>query len=132
MRKRLVPQRRHVESIQRGEPQVVRLEGAARFVTLDDPALPPTLAQGAFCRLAPPEDMAPDEVASWRDQVARVARAVRVLPQLRSADVALTNARACEDERVGSIREEAEALAAETGDSAVKALVSAALDEVGA
>ena len=130
MRKRLVPRRRGVESIQRRDPEVVRIEDAARFVTLDDPTQPPTMAQGAFVRLQPSEGMTPDEVSSWRDLVAKVARAVRVVPAQRSADVALAQMRP--DDRVGSIREEAEALAAETGDAEVVNLVRATLDEVGA
>lgn len=111
---------------------MVRVEDPSRFVTLDSPDLPLTLAQGAFVRLQPAEDMTPDAITAWRDRVATVARAVRVLPQVKAADVALASVRVDEDDRVGSIREEAEALAAETGDEDVIRLVRQTLDEVGA
>lgn len=111
---------------------MVRVEDSSRFVTLESPDLPLTIVAGAFVRLQPPEGMTPDAVAAWRDQVAKVARAVRVLPQLTAADVALANKRAGEDEVVGSIREEAEAIAAEMGDPEVIDLVKRTLDEVGA
>lgn len=110
--------------------EVIPVDGAGRLVTLEDPRAPSTLAQDAFCRLRPGEAVTPDQVASWRDSVARVARAVRVVPAPRAAAVALDAARVGEGERVGTFREEATALARETKAPDVEALVLRLLDEV--
>lgn len=106
------------------------VEASSRFVTLDRVDLPLALAQDAFVRLQPSEDMTPEMIADWRASIAKVARAVHVLPQRRSADVALASKRVDEDETVGSIREEAIAIATEMGDSEVIDLVKRTLDEV--
>lgn len=109
----------------------VRRFDAARLVTLDDPASPTTLAQDAFARLRPPEGTDPETVASWRESVAKVAKAVRVIPPPKAALVPAASDRS-DDVPVGTIREEATKLAEETGNDAVIANVSRILDEVGA
>lgn len=111
--------------------EVRRIE-AARLVTLDDPDSPSTLAQDAFARLRPPEGTDPEVIASWRESVARVAVAVRVVPPPKAALVPAASDRSDVDDPVGTIREEATRLAEETGSEAVKANTKRILDEVGA
>jgi hypothetical protein len=119
----------------RVRPQVridVRAVGnPARLVTLEDPNAPPTMAQDAFARLRPPEGTTPEAVASWRLVVEKVARAVRVVPAPQAALVPQASERS-DTSACGSIRQEAEALAVETGSDAVVALTADLLDEVGA
>lgn len=109
----------------------VLVDAPARLVTLEDPAAPPQAAQDAFARLRPTPGTDPAVVASWRDSVARVARAVRVVAPAQAAAVPLASTRV-DDAAVGTVREEALRLAAETGDARVEALVAKLLDEVGA
>lgn len=111
--------------------EVVGISKAARLVTLGDPDAPPTLARDAFARLKPPEGTSPDAVTSWRDSVAKVARAVRVVATPTAAAVPVASTRVDETE-VGSIREEALQLAEETKNPHVVELVARLLDEVGA
>ncbi len=103
----------------------------SRLVSLDDPNAGPESARGAFARLRPPEGTTGEQTAAWREAVARVAQAVRVVPPPRAALVPAASDRS-DAGPVGSIREEATALAEETGDTTVKQLVAAILDEVGA
>lgn len=110
----------------------VRKLEATRLVTLDDPAGDAASASGAFVRLRPPEGTSPEQTALWREAVARVALAVRVVAAPRAALVPASSDRSDDDEPVGTIREEAEKLAAETNDPDVVALVARVLDEVGA
>lgn len=105
---------------------------ATPMVTLDDPTEPPVRAVGAFARLRPPEGMTAAEIDSWRIHVAKHARAVKVLPAPRAADVPGEAQRVDEDEIVGTIREEAVAMAKETKNPDVLKLVTKILDEVGA
>lgn len=115
-----------------GKVKTILVRESVRLVTLDDPASSPETASGAFARLQPPEGLSPVEVDSWRERVAAVARAVKVLPAPRSADVPTASQRVDEDEVVGTIRDEAMALAEETKNPAVIELVTKTLDEVGA
>jgi len=126
--------RRRVHKAVHNMPAIraVAVRGPVKLVTLEDPNAPPTLAQDAFARLRPPEGTSPDAVASWREGVAKVARAVKVLPSLRGDDVPNASTRVDVDEKVGSIREEAMGLAEETKNPHVVALVKRLLDEVGA
>lgn len=110
----------------------VRRINAARLVTLEDPNGPTTLAQDAFARLRPPEGTDPETVASWREAVSRVARAVRVVPPPKAALVPAASDRSDNSEHVGTVREEATRLAAETENEAVIANVKRILDEVDA
>ena len=112
--------------------QVTAVARPSRLVTLEDPASPPTLAQDAFARLRPPEGSPPDVVASWRDSVAQVARAVRVLPTRFDASVPLASERNDDRAEVGSFREEALALARETNAPEVVDLVALICDTNGA
>jgi hypothetical protein len=112
--------------------EIVRIKAPARLITLEDPSAAPTRAQDAFARLRPPEGTSGDAIASWRDLVARVALAVRVVAPPRAALVPMASTRVDAGERVGSVREEALALATETDDDAVVALVTTLLDEVSA
>jgi len=114
--------------------RVIPLESAALLVTLEDPRAPLTEEiRGAFVRLRPPEGTTPEEVSAWREEVSRRARAVRVIPPPRAADVPLASTRVdAAAEKVGSFREEALSLARETGVDGVEALVLRILDEVGA
>lgn len=111
--------------------EVTAVARPSRLVTLDDPASPSTLAQDAFARLRPPEGSPPDVVASWRDSVARVARAVRVLPTRFDASVPLAAERDDDRVEVGSFRDEALALARETKNDAVVDLVALICDTNG-
>lgn len=111
--------------------RAVAVREPARLVTLEDPNGATTPAQGAFARLRPPEGATPDAVASWREEVAKVARAVKVLPSLRSDDVPAASTRV-DGARAGTIREEALSLAEGTKNPQVVELVSRLLDEVGA
>lgn len=123
--------RRRVKRVDVGLPEIVPIDGAARLVTLESPEAPLGEAAGAFARLRPPEGMAADEVATWRDRVASVARAVRVVSAPRAAAVPLASTRV-DEEPVGTVREEALLLARETGDAEVEALTARLLDEAGA
>jgi hypothetical protein len=111
--------------------RAVSVSGAARLVTLEDPNADATPARDAFARLRPPEGTSPDAVSSWRAVVEKVARAVKVLPSLHADDVPAASTRVGEGEEPGTIREEATALAAETGNPDVVSLVGRLLDEVG-
>lgn len=90
------------------------------------------MAQDAFARLKPPEGLTPLQIDSWRNLVAKVARAVKVLPAPRSADVPVDAHRVEEGERIGTIRDEALALATDTKNGEVVEMVTRILDEVGA
>lgn len=104
----------------------------APMVTLDSPEDDAELARDAFVRLTPQEDMSEDDIESWRDSVAKVAKAVKVIPPPKSADVPLEAGRIEEDEEVGTIREEAVAVAQETEKEEVVKQTLRILDEVGA
>jgi hypothetical protein len=108
----------------------VPITDAARLVTLDDPGETPEVARDSFARLRPPEGTSAEDVTRWRARVATVARAVRALPPPRAALVALAHARP-EGGEVGTIREESDRIARETGDDEVVNLVTKILDEVG-
>lgn len=112
--------------------KTIEYRGAVKLVTLEDPNAPPTAAQDAFARLRPPEGLTALQVDSWRDVVAKVARAVKVLPAPRSADVPTDSKRTAAEDRIGTVREEALLLANETGNPGVIAMVTEALDKVGA
>ena len=100
-------------------------------MTLEDPSADATTAADAFVRLRPPEGTTSEQVALWRDVVARVAIAVRVIAPPRAALVPAASDRS-DDSATGSIRDEAMKLAAETNDADVVAMTSRVLDEVGA
>lgn len=125
--------RRRIVSTRVGKPTIktVRVETSS-LVTLEHPEEGTEAARGAFARLAPPEGLTEDEVASWRQSVALVAKAVKVLPQPKAADVPMDASRPVEDEEVGTIREEAMALAEATKSKRIIKQVSDILDEVGA
>ena len=109
----------------------VRVKTPVAMVTLEDPSKPPTLARGAFARLRPPEGATADEVDAWRASVALVAKAVRVLPMQHAADIPSDSARVENGEKIGTLREEAMILAAETDNPQVVGLTTQILDEVG-
>lgn len=111
--------------------QVVKIQDATPLVTLEDPQEDPQVARGAFCRLRPPEGLSEHETASWLQQVAAVAIAVKVLPSPKAADVPNEAQRALEGEKVGTIREEAMSLAKQTKNEAVISLTKKILDDVG-
>ena len=73
--------RRRIHQPSAGVPRIntILVEEPGRLITLEDPNAPPTLAQDAFARLRPPEGASADAVASWRESVAKVAKAVRVM-----------------------------------------------------
>lgn len=104
---------------------------SAELVTLESREETADL-RGAFVRLRPPPNTDPATVEEWRADVAKVARAVRVVAPGRSALVPLSSDRSDEEVEVGSIREEAEKLAEETGEEKVVSYVKSVLDEVGA
>ena len=109
--------------------EVVLIEGASRMMTLEEVGEVPEAAQDAFVRLRPPEGTTPDETSSWAILVRRRAKAVRVLPAPRSAAVPIEVARA-EGTPVLGIREEALAIAQESGDPELIALVGQVLGEL--
>jgi len=105
----------------------VPIEGAARLVTLEDPQGDARMAQDCFARLQPPVDHPPHETASWRVQVAAVARAVRVLAPPRSAEPSKRE----EHEPASSVRDEAVALARrEPRDEGLVSLVESILSQM--
>lgn len=89
-------------------------------------------ARGAFVRIRPNEETNPEELSQWRESVARVAVAVRVVPPPKAALVPAASDRSDVDDPIRTIREEATRLAEETGSEAVKANTKRILDEVGA
>ena len=89
---------------------------SVRMVTLDDPAESLQAARGAFVRIRPPETLAPEETQSWADRVRAIAVAVRVLPARRSATVPASTFTRVNVEHGGTIREEVQALIAESPD----------------
>lgn len=110
------------------EVRVIPFDHDVPFVTLEDPAdAAPQSAHNAFVRIRPPPDHDPRETASWRVSVARVARAVRVLPTRVSNSVPrdLTTGKVVDDVCV-----EATNLAKETGDARLIEIVESILDEV--
>jgi len=109
---------------------VFPVEGA-RLVTLEDPGGDLGAVAGAYARLRPPEGTTPDAVGQWRERVAKVALAVKVLSASRAADVPDASTRVNAADVVGDLREEATALARENGDERVVAIVAEVLDEVG-
>lgn len=110
----------------------VLISAPVRLVTLEDPSASPTSARGAFARLRPPEGLPAAEVDAWRQAVAKVAMAVKVLPAPRAADVPADSHRVDLGEKIGTIREEALALATDSDNPAVVQLTTQLLDEVGA
>jgi hypothetical protein len=111
-------------------PTVETIEvDAVRLVTLDDPSGNVTrAAKGAFARLRPPPGLSAEEIESWRILVAKVARAVKVLPSQHAAAVPAASHRS--EHAVGTIREEAIKLAKESANPDVLPLVKKILDEV--
>ena len=109
--------------------EVVLVEGASRMMTLEEVGEVPQEAQDAFVRLRPPEGTTPDETSSWAILARKRAKAVRVLPVPRSAVVPIEVARA-DGAPVLGIREEAIAIAEESGDSELLALVQRVLGEL--
>lgn len=111
----------------------IELQNPAALVTLEDPDAPLPHLDGVFARLRPPADTEPMRVDEWRDIVLRAgARAVRIVATPRSAAVPVSLDRSSEFANVGTFREEALALAEETGENAVVDFVRRVLDEVGA
>lgn len=110
---------------------VIHIENPTKLITLDDPEDGVQEAVGAFVRLQPPEGLTADQTTSWRDAATLVAKAVKVLPAPRSAEVPEDAKRVDDEEQVYGIREEAEILAAMTEKPDVIALVGRILDEVG-
>lgn len=102
----------------------VPFEGVSQLVTLDDPTADAGRARNAFARLRPPEGLPEDETRSWRNVVAGVAVAVKVLPTQRRGVVPKpVLAKSAES----GIREEATRLAAETNNPGVISLVETIL-----
>ena len=101
---------------------------AARLVTLDEVGEVPPEAEGAFCRLRPPEDTPAADVASWASAAREKALAVRVVPVQRSAAVPVDFARP--GGSVRGVAEEAVEIARESGDPELLALVERVLAEV--
>lgn len=108
----------------------IKVETAVRLVTLQDPAGGLRAAKDAFCRLQPTEPLSPGVIESWRHSVAKVARAVKVLPGPRAETVSQSAHRP--EHKVGTIRQESIKIARETGNEDVLAFVTKILDEVGA
>lgn len=102
------------------------------LVTLEDPQDGTESARGAFARLVPPEGLPEEQIDSWRQSVEAVAKAVKVLPQPKSDEVPVAASRIDEGDKVGTIREEAIAIARETGKEEVVKQTESLLDEVGA
>ncbi len=123
--------RRRTEPTRVGSVKVstIPFEGISPLVTLDDPEDAPGRAKGAFARLRPPETMLAPETRSWRDDVAGIAIAVRVVPQARRPTGVLRPS-ALSPRPSEGIREEATILARETGDADVVAMVESILSEV--
>lgn len=121
---------RHPEPTRVGSPvlESVDYEGIAPLITLDDPHGDPMSARGAFARLRPPDGHPEDETRSWRDVVAGIAIAARVVPNPRRA--AVPRPAVIADTAATDIREEAMRLARETGDVGTVTLVETILDEV--
>lgn len=104
---------------------------AARMVTLEDPSAPPTVARDAFARIRPPEGMSAAETRSWVDSVRSVARAVRVLPARRAAEVPTKSTRVdLAGKPVGTVREEVADLVREADDPDLATICEAILAEV--
>lgn len=129
MRRRITPVSKRVDT---GTVSTVLIASPVRLVTLEDPGAATTSARGAFARLRPPEGLPATEVDAWRQAVAKVAMAVKVLPAPRSADVPADSHRVDLGDKIGTIREEALALAADSDNQTVVQLTTQILDEVGA
>lgn len=73
----------------------VLLDDAAVLVTLDDPKakLRPDELKDTFVRLRPPPNTPPEVVEQWRANVAKHARAVKVMPTSRNETIAQTSKR---------------------------------------
>lgn len=112
--------------------QIVRNEKAARLVTFEHPDEGLEGAKDAFVRLKPPEGLKDSEVDSWANAVRKVAKAVKVLPVPKSTEVPDDAQRVEEDEKVGTIREEAMKLAEQTEKPSIVKLTKDILDAVGA
>lgn len=108
----------------------VPVSTAVRLVTLEDPTGGLRKAKGAFCRLRPGIGHTPEEIESWRDSVARVALAVKILPSPKAADVPAASHRP--DYKVGTFREETMKIVNETENKDAIKLVKTILDKVGA
>lgn len=128
MRRRLYPE----EVKPKASVQVIRVKEPTGLVTLDDPDAGTEQARGAFVRIRPPEGLTEDQIDSWRRSAAKVARAVKVLPAPKAAEVPVASHRPDTSAvKVGSIRVEAMKLARETENKGVLALTKRILDEVG-
>ncbi len=110
----------------------IEIESATKMITLEDPEEDLTHVRDAFVRLRPPEGMLPDRIDSWRNVVAKHAKAVKVLAPPKGAHVPADSARVDEGDKVGTFREEALALAKESSNKEVVKLVTSILDNVGA
>lgn len=106
--------------------EAIQFENVARLVTLEDPDEDVEEARGAFARIRPPVDHPPDAITAWRGKVSQVARAVRVVPPPRSIIVP-SNAKRADPE--ADVVAEALAIACETKDTEVVALVQEAFDQ---
>jgi hypothetical protein len=106
--------------------EAVPFLGISPLVTLEDPKARLDRARNAFARLKPPEDHPSDQTAVWRDSVAAIALAVRVVAQPKRLGVV----RAEKREPGGDIRREATELAAATKNPEVTKLVESILSEV--
>lgn len=133
MRRRLVAEEEvspRGDTFKNPKVRVVKIE-AVSLVTLDTPEDAPRKAQDAFARIQPPQGMPGVEIEAWRDSVAKVAIAVKVLPAPKSADVPDDSRRLSEGEKVGTFREEALVMAKETKNDAVVQCASQILDAIG-
>lgn len=108
----------------------IKVGTAVRLVTLENPTGGLRAAKDAFCRLRPTEVLSPGVIESWRHSVAKVARAVKVLPGPKAEAVSQSAHRP--EHKVGTIREESIKIAEETGNKDVIVFVKKVLDEVGA
>lgn len=106
--------------------EVIPFENVARLVTLEDPDEGIEDARGAFARIRPPADHPPEAITEWRGKVSKVARAVHVVPPPRSVIVP-SNAKRADPE--ADVVAEALAIARETKDPEVVALVQEAFDQ---
>ena len=96
-----------------------------RMVTLTSPTDGLEDAENAFVRLRPTEDVTEDELRTWRDEVEKVAVAVRVVAPNRTK---VADDPAARPRTTRGVREEAKRIARESGGPELEALVDDVLD----
>lgn len=111
--------------------RIIKVSEPTRLITLESPDDDVQQASGAFVRLKPPDGLPQNQIDSWRRQVAKVAKAVKVLSSRYDADVPTDSIRTEKGEKIGTVRQEAILLAKETKNAKVLKLVTEILDQVG-